>query len=87
MLSIKLDPEVVSKDDVEMLQDLIVAATNDAHRKVDEALAEIQQLELNLVAVVVAVTLVAAADVVRFQADRYKTVAAVVAQDISMLLK
>jgi DNA-binding YbaB/EbfC family protein len=36
---IVLDPEVVSKDDVEMLQDLIVAAVNDAHRKVDEALA------------------------------------------------
>ena len=39
LLSLKLDPEVVSKDDVEMLQDLIVAAMNDAHRKVDEALA------------------------------------------------
>ena len=35
-----IDPEVVSKDDVEMLQDLIVAAINDAHRKVDEALAK-----------------------------------------------
>ena len=34
-----IDPEVVSKDDVEMLQDLIVAAINDAHRKVDEAMA------------------------------------------------
>jgi DNA-binding YbaB/EbfC family protein len=39
VLSIKLDPEVVSKDDVEMLQDLIVAAIGDAHRKVDETLA------------------------------------------------
>ena len=28
--SIRIDPEVVSKDDVEMLQDLIVAALNDA---------------------------------------------------------
>jgi DNA-binding YbaB/EbfC family protein len=37
--SIAIDPEVVSKDDVDMLQDLIVAAMNDAHRKVDEALA------------------------------------------------
>ncbi|MGE5245849.1 MAG: YbaB/EbfC family nucleoid-associated protein [Betaproteobacteria bacterium] len=37
--SIKIDPEVVSKDDVEMLQDLIVAAVNDAQRKVDEELA------------------------------------------------
>ena len=33
---IKIDPEVVSKEDVEMLQDLIVAAINDAHRKADE---------------------------------------------------
>jgi DNA-binding YbaB/EbfC family protein len=41
--AIKLDPEVVSKDDVEMLQDLIVAAINDAHRRVDEALASQMQ--------------------------------------------
>ena len=41
--SITIDPEVVSKDDVEMLQDLIVAATNDAHRKVDQALASQMQ--------------------------------------------
>jgi len=34
--SMRIDPEVVSKDDVEMLQDLIVAALNDAHRKVDD---------------------------------------------------
>ena len=34
--TIKIDPEVVSKDDVEMLQDLIVAAFNDAYRKADE---------------------------------------------------
>ncbi len=46
LLSIKLDPEVVSKDDVEMLQDLIVAATNDAHRKVDQALASQMQGQL-----------------------------------------
>jgi DNA-binding YbaB/EbfC family protein len=38
-----LDPEVISKDDVEMLQDLIVAAVNDAHRRVDEALASQMQ--------------------------------------------
>jgi nucleoid-associated protein EbfC len=38
--SIRIDPEVVSKDDVEMLQDLILAAINDAHRKADEAMAE-----------------------------------------------
>jgi hypothetical protein len=36
--SLKLDPEVVSKDSVEMLQDLIIAAVNDAQRKVDEAM-------------------------------------------------
>jgi DNA-binding YbaB/EbfC family protein len=35
-----IDPEVVSKDDVEMLQDLIVAAINDANRKVDEQLGQ-----------------------------------------------
>ncbi len=39
LLSIRLDPEVVSREDVGMLQDLIVAAINDAHRKVDEAIA------------------------------------------------
>jgi DNA-binding YbaB/EbfC family protein len=33
-----IDPEVVSKDDVEMLQDLILAAISDAQRKVDDAL-------------------------------------------------
>ena len=38
LLSLKLDPEVVSKDDVEMLQDLILAAINDAYRKVDDEL-------------------------------------------------
>jgi nucleoid-associated protein EbfC len=40
ILSIQLDPEVVSKDDIEMLQDLIVAAINDAQRKADEALKQ-----------------------------------------------
>ena len=39
LLSIRIDPEGVTKDDIEMLQDMIVAAVNDAHRKVDEALA------------------------------------------------
>ena len=34
--SVTIDPEVGSKDDVEMLQDLIVAAINDAQRKVDD---------------------------------------------------
>jgi DNA-binding YbaB/EbfC family protein len=38
--SLTIDPEVVSKEDVEMLQDLIVAAVNDAQRKVDEELSQ-----------------------------------------------
>ena len=37
---VKIDPEVVSKDDVEMLQDLLVAAVNDAQRKVEEELSK-----------------------------------------------
>ena len=36
MQSLKIDPEAVSKDDVEMLQDLIMAAINDAQRKADD---------------------------------------------------
>jgi hypothetical protein len=35
---LKIDPEVASNDDVEMLQDLIVAAINDAQRKVEDEL-------------------------------------------------
>ena len=38
VLALKIDPEAVSKDDVEMLQDLILAAINDAQRKADEAM-------------------------------------------------
>jgi DNA-binding YbaB/EbfC family protein len=38
--SIRLDPAVVSSDDLEMLQDLILAAVNDAQRKVDEQLGQ-----------------------------------------------
>jgi DNA-binding YbaB/EbfC family protein len=38
--SLKIDPEVVSKEDVEMLQDLIVAAVNDAQRKADEEMSQ-----------------------------------------------
>ena len=40
LLKITIDPEVVSKDDVGMLQDLILAAVNDGHRKVDEAMKQ-----------------------------------------------
>ncbi|HUK34409.1 MAG TPA: YbaB/EbfC family nucleoid-associated protein [Vicinamibacterales bacterium] len=38
--SIRIDPEVVSKEDVEMLQDLILAAVNDAQRKADEEMSK-----------------------------------------------
>lgn len=37
---IVIDPEVVSKEDLGMLQDLIVAAVNDANRKVDDAMKQ-----------------------------------------------
>src|SRR3982751_4187306 len=40
VLSLKIDPEAVSKEDVEMLQDLILAAINDAQRKADEAMQQ-----------------------------------------------
>ena len=36
--SLKIDPEAVKDGDVEMLQDMIVAAINEANRKVDEAM-------------------------------------------------
>jgi hypothetical protein len=36
--SIKIDPEAIKEGDVEMLQDMIVAAMNEANRKVDEAM-------------------------------------------------
>ncbi len=37
IVSVKLQEEVVDPDDIEMLEDLIVAATNEALRQVDEA--------------------------------------------------
>ena len=40
VLSLKIDPEAVSKEDVDMLQDLILAAINDAQRKVDDAIQQ-----------------------------------------------
>ena len=39
-ISIRIDPEVVNRDDVDMLQDLIVAALNDAGSKVDEKIKD-----------------------------------------------
>ncbi|MDN4495440.1 MULTISPECIES: YbaB/EbfC family nucleoid-associated protein [Ureibacillus] len=36
VLGVKLDPSVVDPEDVEMLEDLIVVATNEALKKVEE---------------------------------------------------
>jgi DNA-binding YbaB/EbfC family protein len=36
LLEVKIDPEVVDPDDIEMLQDLIVAAVNQARQKAQE---------------------------------------------------
>ncbi len=38
--SIRIDPEVVSKEEVEMLQDMIIAAVNDAQRKAEEQMSQ-----------------------------------------------
>lgn len=38
LLAIKIEPDVVQSGDVEMLQDMVVAAVNEAGRKVDEAM-------------------------------------------------
>jgi len=35
---LRVDPEAVKDGDVEMLQDMIMAAVNEANRKVDEAM-------------------------------------------------
>jgi len=35
LLSLRIDPEAVKSGDIEMLQDLVVAAINEAARKVD----------------------------------------------------
>jgi nucleoid-associated protein EbfC len=40
LLSVKIDPEVVRNEDLEMLQDLMTAAVNDALRKARELLAQ-----------------------------------------------
>ena len=40
LLSLVIDPEAVDPEDVEMLQDMIVAAVNEALRKADAAKAE-----------------------------------------------
>ena len=40
LLSIRIDPEVVNREDIDMLQDLIVAAVNEALRKSQEMMTE-----------------------------------------------
>ena len=40
VVALKIDPEVLKSGDAEMLQDLIVAATNDALRKARDMMAE-----------------------------------------------
>lgn len=40
VVSVKVDPEVIKSGDVEMLQDLVVAAANEALRKAREMVAE-----------------------------------------------
>jgi nucleoid-associated protein EbfC len=39
VLAVKIEPDAVTSGDVEMLQDLIVAAFNEAARKVDEEMS------------------------------------------------
>ena len=43
ILSVKIAPEVVDPDDVETLEDLIVAAVNEAIKKVESVSAEEMQ--------------------------------------------
>ena len=43
VLSVKLSEEVVDPDDIETLEDLIVAATNEALRKMEEENAQVMQ--------------------------------------------
>ena len=39
LLEVKLDPQAVDPEDVALLEDLIVAAVNEAERKVDEEIS------------------------------------------------
>jgi len=43
VISIKISPEVVDPDDIEMLQDLILSAVNEALRKTSQLMAEEMQ--------------------------------------------
>ena len=45
IVSMKIDPEVVDPQDVEMLEDLVIAALNEARSEVDEMIrAEMSQI-------------------------------------------
>lgn len=45
IVSVKIDPEVVSQDDIEMLEDLIVAAVNESRKRAQElAMGEISKV-------------------------------------------
>lgn len=43
LVELKIDPEVVDKDDVGMLQDLVVAAVNEAHSRAQEEMQKQMQ--------------------------------------------
>ena len=43
MLAINIKPEVVDPEDIEMLQDLLIAATNEALRKIEEESSDAMQ--------------------------------------------
>ena len=40
LVEVKIDPEAVDPDDLGMLEDLVIAAVNEASRKMDETLRE-----------------------------------------------
>ncbi len=40
LLSVKIDPEAMDPEDPSMLEDLIVAAVNEANRKIDDSLQQ-----------------------------------------------
>lgn len=40
LLRINIDPSIVNKEDIEMLEDLIIASFNDAKSKVDENMSK-----------------------------------------------
>ena len=40
LLSVKIDPAAIDPEDVEMLEDLILAAVNEAIKKVDDMMAQ-----------------------------------------------